>query len=466
MQSHLNNRSKFVSPIWSLGLSLGLYGVLRLPFFSETVFSLPKEHFYIVSFTSLIAAGISFAVGISGVRLRNVQVLFVSLGFVSLSVMFSLHALSTPGFLIGGNRIVGVAVQLSFLLLSFFLWLSTIPGDNRLIAPLARSSQRLLQGWTVLLVVFSTAVFLNNDLIAWLPIDSTPLNWFVALVTIMLALIASQNYWATYHFTKLPFQGGIAHVASLVAVAQLIATIGGVWHVSWWLYHFILLLVVLITVFVLIRQFSFGPTFSLALEGLFSTDLMKRLEAAISSEVKVLITAVEAHDQYTAGHSQRVALSALRLGEKANFSPEELRALVQGSLLHDIGKLSIPDSVLNKPGKLNEAERELIETHPISGYEMCQKLGFMEAELAIIRWHHERINGRGYPDSISSELIPPMVRIVSVVDIYDALTSERSYRGAMTPDMAVKHLDTYSAFFLDEAYVELWKQILREDGAL
>lgn len=200
MESHLNTRSKFFSPIWSLILSLGLYGVLRLPFFSESVFSLPKEHFYIVSLTSLIAAGISFAVGISGVRLRNVQVLFVSLGFVSLSIMFSLHALSTPGFLVGGNRIVGVAVQLSFLLLSFFLWLSTIPGDNRLIAPLARSSQRVLQGWTVLLVVFSTAVFLNNDLIAWLPIDSTPLNWFVALVTIMLALIASQNYWTTYRF--------------------------------------------------------------------------------------------------------------------------------------------------------------------------------------------------------------------------------------------------------------------------
>ncbi len=454
------------SPLGSLAAALGLFGILLLPGFATQVHQLPREHFYVVSLVSIIAAVISYAIGISGIRLRNTQVLFVSLGFISLTVMFSLHGLSTPGFLLEFNRVVSVAVQMAFSLTGIFLFLSTIPGDNPVIASLNRHSRTLLIGWTLFLLIGATLIFFNNSLIDWLPIDSAPLIWIVTTTTFLLVTIASIRYWRAYRLAGFPLQSGLAHVCILIGVSQFIATVGDLWHISWWLYHFILLLAVLMTVVSLVRQYSFGESFSLAMQGLFSQNVFERLEAGISPKVQALITAAEAHDAYTGGHARRVSQYAVRLAESIGCTPEELHVLVQGSLVHDIGKLSITDTILNKPGKLTEQERFEIEKHPVFGYEICQKLGFMDPELEIVRWHHERLNGRGYPDQIDGDMIPLLVRIVSVVDIYDALCSERSYRPAMSPEVAVRHLRTYSIFFLDETLVERWVEILKQDGLI
>jgi putative nucleotidyltransferase with HDIG domain len=137
-----------------------------------------------------------------------------------------------------------------------------------------------------------------------------------------------------------------------------------------------------------------------------------------------------------------------------------LRALAQGSLLHDIGKISVPNEILNKPDTLTPDERRQMEKHTIYGYEMCKKLGFMESELELIRWHHERINGRGYPDALSADKIPVLAKILSVVDVYDALTSDRAYREALSHEQAIQHLDAFSSFALEKEYVELWKKLI------
>jgi HD-GYP domain-containing protein (c-di-GMP phosphodiesterase class II) len=466
----MNNQDKKPSilfmPLLSFAAAIGIYLLLRLPVFDGQVYRLPEEHFYIVSLTSIIAAGISFAVGVSGVRLRNTQVLFVSLGFVSLSVLFSLHGLSTPGFLLGGNRVVGMAVQLAFLALAAFLLLSTIPGDNRVISPLTRHSRKLLLGWSGSLVLASVLIFFNNRLIEWLPIDSVPLNWAVASLTFTMAATASVRYWWAYQSARFPLQSGLAHAAILVSAAQVVASTGAVWHISWWFYHIILLIAVILSVFSLVKQYSFGETFSQALQGLFTQNLKARLEAGISPKVQALIAAAEAHDAYTGGHARRVALYAIRLGERLGCTPEELSALAQGSLLHDIGKLSVTDTILNKPGSLTPEERHQMEQHPLYGYEICQRLGFMKSELEIIRWHHERINGRGYPDRITTKMLPKLVQIVSVVDVYDALRSDRSYRKAMDRETALRHLQAYNGFFLDENMVNNWQEIVASDPAL
>ena len=127
----------------------------------------------------------------------------------------------------------------------------------------------MLFGWTGLLVAAAVAIFFNNALIDWLPIDSAPLKWVVGLTNFAFVAIASGRYWQAYRSTNFPLQSGLAHVALLVGAAQLIAITGTLWHISWWLYHFILLFAVLATVFSLVRQFSFGETLSLAMQGLF-----------------------------------------------------------------------------------------------------------------------------------------------------------------------------------------------------
>ena len=466
MNNTLENQKKRFTPIWSLLISIAFYGFLLLPVFSDLTFSLPTEHFYVVSLTSLAAAGISYAMGVSGIRLRNLQVLFVSLGFISLTIFFSLHGLSTPGFLLEFNPVVSVSVQISFLLLGLFLWLATLPSDNNYLAAIGSHSRWLLSGWTVALILISLVFFFNNDLIVWIPIDSAPLNWIVTFITIFLTLSASYRYWRAYRYTQFSLQSGLAHASSLIAAAQLVASTGVLWHISWWLYHFLLLGAVLLTVYSLISQYSFGGTLGLALQGLFTEDPTERIMAGISPKVEALIIAAEAHDAYTGGHARRVALNAIRLGEKIGLSPEELRALAQGSLLHDIGKISVPNEILNKPDKLTPDERRQMEKHPVYGYEMCKKLGFMESELALIRWHHERVNGRGYPDALPPDKIPLLAKILAVVDVYDALTSERAYRKALSYEQAIQHLDAFSSFALDKEYVELWKEMIGPEGKL
>lgn len=451
------------SPLWTLIVSLGIYGLLLLPVFVDALFVLPSEHFYVVSLTSLFAAGISYSMGISGIRLRNLQVLFVAMGFISLTILFTLHGLSTPGFLIGPNPVVSVSVQISFFLLGFFLWLATVPSDNKIIAAYGKHKKRLLSVWTLFLLILSIIFFFNNQLILLIPLDSAPLNWAVALTTFSFAITASYRYWHAYRYSQLILQLSLAHASALVATVQIIASTGQLWHISWWFYHFFLLAAVLISVFSLISQFSFGDTFDLALQGLFTDNPTERIMAGISPKIQTLIVAAEAHDSYTTGHAQRVALYAIRLGEKLGLSPEELRALAQGSLLHDIGKISVPNQILDKPGSLTVDERREIEKHTLYGYEICKKLGFMDTELAIVRWHHERINGRGYPDSLPAEGIQNLVKIVSVVDAYDALTSDRAYRKAFSPDQALQHLDVFSSFSLDKEYVNIWKELIAEE---
>jgi HD-GYP domain-containing protein (c-di-GMP phosphodiesterase class II) len=160
-----------------------------------------------------------------------------------------------------------------------------------------------------------------------------------------------------------------------------------------------------------------------------------------------------------------VALAAIRLGEALGFSPEDLRVLAQSGPVHDVGKLQVPDEVLNKPGALDAEERKVIERHPITGYELCARLGFMPAELTVIRSHHERIDGSGYPDMLSGEKLPKEVRVLSIVDVYDALTTARSYRPAWSIPNAIKYLREYSGSQFDPDYVDTWVKLIEQSKA-
>jgi putative nucleotidyltransferase with HDIG domain len=189
---------------------------------------------------------------------------------------------------------------------------------------------------------------------------------------------------------------------------------------------------------------------------LFSHDASERLAAGISPSVRELINATEARDPYTAGHSYRVAQGAFDLGSALKLSPEDLRVLASGGLVHDVGKMDVPDSVLNKPGPLNEEERKQIEQHTVAGYELCARLGFMAQELAVIRSHHERLDGKGYPDGMADAEIPRLVRILSVIDVWDALTSARAYRGAWSDEDALEYLKEKRGTQFDPVLVDAW----------
>jgi putative two-component system response regulator len=166
-------------------------------------------------------------------------------------------------------------------------------------------------------------------------------------------------------------------------------------------------------------------------------ELVDELET-VENVLVSLATALEAKDRYTRGHSERVANYAEELGGAMALSRADRRNLKRAGLLHDIGKIGIPLEYLNKPGPLTLAEYAEVKRHPAIGYEICKPLRTMAPLLLLIRSHHERIDGRGYPDGLRAEEIPTVLRCLTIADIYDALTSDRAYRKAMGPDQALE----------------------------
>ncbi len=166
------------------------------------------------------------------------------------------------------------------------------------------------------------------------------------------------------------------------------------------------------------------------------TDELDSAESVILS----LALVIEARDAYTDGHCQRLAGYATALGAALNLNEDQQAALYRGGYLHDVGKIGIPDSVLLKTGRLSAAEYEQIKQHPVIGDRLCGGMRSLRQVRSIVRHHHERLDGSGYPDQLKGDAIPLLAQIMSIVDVYDALTTERPYKRAMTPAEAFEEL--------------------------
>ncbi len=185
-------------------------------------------------------------------------------------------------------------------------------------------------------------------------------------------------------------------------------------------------------------------------------NLKENLFATLSS----LVSAIEARDRYTQQHSERVTRLALEIAYEMDCSSEDLRRLESTGPLHDIGKIGIDDHILKKPGKLTKKEFEIIKTHPLIGVNIVSHLGFDEEELAIIRNHHERWDGMGYPDGLKGEEIPKLARILAVADAFDAMNSDRAYRIRLPFSKCLEELKNNSGTQFDPNVVEAALSIL------
>jgi HD-GYP domain-containing protein (c-di-GMP phosphodiesterase class II) len=177
------------------------------------------------------------------------------------------------------------------------------------------------------------------------------------------------------------------------------------------------------------------------------------------STILALAAAVDARDPYTHGHSERVTAYALKLGEAVGMPEEELKILRISGLLHDVGKIGVPDHVLKKPGRLTDEERETMETHPVIGEIICRRAAGLEPYLPGIRWHHERWDGNGYPDGLAQTKTPLMARVLAVADTFDAMTSDRPYRRGMPWMVALEEIRQSAGSQLDPDLAETFYQI-------
>lgn len=188
------------------------------------------------------------------------------------------------------------------------------------------------------------------------------------------------------------------------------------------------------------------------MEGRQRTTFLRTLES--------LATALEARDEYTRGHSQRVCEVSMMIAEHLGFTPEAIEELRIGTILHDIGKIGVPDSILNKKGRLDEEEFAVMKAHPVMGYDICKPLMLDDGVLMIIRNHHEKLDGSGYPDGLRGGELPPSLRIVCVADAFDAMSSRRPYRGVMDIDHVFAELGKGAGIQFDPVVVEALRDLL------
>lgn len=452
-------RSQFTywaGPACAIFLPLIVYFSLTANPDLDLLLQYPKGHFYIVSVVSILSAIIAFIVGLSGKRLRNMKLSFLALAFLSMSGIFSVHGMATPGFILDTSHMPAVAAQASVLTASMWLWMSSLPTDDRLLRALGSRIGWLIPVWLVLMIAMAVISMSFPHMADVIPLNDDPLKWWATGATVLFCGLVIYRFLQGFRYARLPLQMSIVYGACWLIDAQIIMATGVTWRLSWWMYHYLLLGAMMVMIAGFIRNAAAGVPVNLLFKAMFTQDPKERIEACISPSVKSLVTATESKDLYTAGHNFRVAMYALRLGEEMGLNPDQLRALAQGTVVHDVGKIQIPDAILNKPGKLTPEERNVIETHPVIGYEMCKRVGFMKDELDVIRSHHERWDGKGYPDQLQTLEIPLLARITSVADVYDALTSTRSYRVAWTHEAAIRHLSEGAGTQFDPECVRAW----------
>ena len=189
----------------------------------------------------------------------------------------------------------------------------------------------------------------------------------------------------------------------------------------------------------------------------------KEVEGLSLHVVHTLADAIDAKDAYTKGHSGRVADYSKEIARRAGYSEEHQEEIYMMGLLHDVGKIGVPDAVINKPGKLTDEEYAKIKTHPERGAKILQNIEEMPKLATGARWHHERYDGRGYPDGLKGEEIPEEARIIAVADAYDAMTSNRSYRGLIPQDVVKSEIEKGSGTQFDPKFAAIMLEIIKED---
>lgn len=188
----------------------------------------------------------------------------------------------------------------------------------------------------------------------------------------------------------------------------------------------------------------------------------KKMKSSCLETAKMLMKVLDEKDEYTREHCQRVTQIALMIGQAMSLSKEEMMHLEFAGLLHDIGKIALPDEIINKEGKLTEQEYNIVKLHPAIGYQLLMDMTFLAVSREILLQHHERMDGKGYPLGLKGEQIDIKARILAVADAYDAMTSSRPYRRAgMTASEAVFELEIHKEAQFDREIVDIWIELLK-----
>jgi HD-GYP domain-containing protein (c-di-GMP phosphodiesterase class II) len=423
-------------------------------------------HLLVVSAISACALAVAVAAAAAAGRSGDGSLVLLALGCLGVGFLMLAHGLVTPGI---GERPVNPWVgRLPVLAITAFAaclaaaaWPQRPPATwagRRPAGTLAAS------GLALTLAMVAVSLWPASGP-AGRPLPGEEGVRLVLLGGAALALVAlAAVHWRRWRLGLDRMQLALVVACLLSAGALLSLEIGRPWHLAWWDYHAFLLAGFAAAIYAVLTGHRRSRTLHDVLDGVFASDPMAHISRGYSETLRALIAAVEARDAYTHGHSARVAELSVSIGLRMGLRPAALRALAEGAYLHDVGKVGIPDHVLNKPGALSDDERAWIQEHPIVGADIVGRAPSLRDALTVIREHHERYDGRGYPDGLAGEEISLAARIVAVADVWDALTSDRAYRPAWPPDRALRHLEAERGAHFDPRCLDAFLALMAERG--
>lgn len=424
-------------------------------------------HFWGVGATALASAVACGVIVIAARSLRETRLLFLALAFIAIGGVFSVHGLLTPHVLVAGFHMpLVVSSWVSIIAGGVLVALSAVTLPDSVDRIISRAGGAIFAWVSVAIGAYVAVSMTMHGWLDWVPTDDSTVQYVLAGTATALFAFAAWRYWQAYLFARLPSQA--AMVVALVLLMDVPAVLlwGVPWAASWWMYHLLYgaAFAVLFTGWAV--EARRAGSLSVIAEALSMRDALAALDRGKEARVVDLVDAIEAKDVATLGHVRRVSAYSLAIGASLNLGASDLRDLALAAELHDVGKIGTPDAILLKPGKLTEEEFAAMRTHAGRGREIASSVRTIRHIAPVIGAHHERMNGRGYPNGLAGEGIPLLARIIAVADTYDAMTSDRAYRGAMSRDAAIAELVRVRTVELDAACVDAFVAWLsREHGS-
>jgi putative nucleotidyltransferase with HDIG domain len=447
------------------GPLVALVVLLKLPALDVSHQSV-NHHLLIVSAIAGCALAVAICAAVAALRLRRAGLVLLAAGCMTSGTLMFVHGLVTPHGHRPMNMWVARAPVLAIVLFATCQGAAALAPAVRPVRFLHEHPGLFLTAVAAALATLGTIVVASPTALhgrAPVPTEHGTARVACAVAVVVLAFTA-RAHWRRYRLGRDMLQAVLALAAAMNIAAVFSLQFGVLWHLSWWNYHLYLLAAfsgVAITIF---RRYQSARTVEDVLHSAFAVDPLEHITPNYPEALRALVNAVEAKDAYTYGHSRRTAEIATALGARLGLSPEDLRVLAQGAYLHDVGKIGIPDAILNKPGHLDEVEREVIETHASLGAEMVAQAPSLRPCVDIVRHHHERVDGMGYPDGMAGGDIPLLARITAVADVWDALTSDRAYRHGWAPQRALAHIIAGAGSHFDATVVQAFVQLAGEWG--
>jgi putative nucleotidyltransferase with HDIG domain len=404
----------------------------------------------------------AIALTIAAARRNDGRSVMVGTAFAVMAALLVLHGIATPGVLFDDYGVVAFSGAATIPAGGALLALCTLPFLRR---PGAVRAVLLLQALLLAAVIGLGVVGLAfPNTVPGVP-EPRSLPALLALgVGLVFYGAVGWRAFRTYRLTRraadlLVVVGTSWLVASLAAALLLDYT-----QLGWWIGHGLEVAGIAAIGLPVALDLRRGAESRPLLGDMSPCKLVQAEEAFLGGQVGALTQLLAERDTYTEEHTRRVALRAVQVGEELGLPPERLRVLAAGGLLHDMGKLSVPDSILKKPGSLTEDEYELVKRHSEWGEELLAKLGFPLDVRRLVRDHHERLDGSGYPFGAYGEQLDLETRIIGTCDVYDALISPRVYRGAWSHERAVALLHEEAGKQFDVRCVAALERVLAREA--